>query len=62
MLLVDSVSLIKSIRPVTNCHTVKAWEKGGMEICEAMQGVEHSPCLCTVPPTGQPSRCPGGCQ
>lgn len=61
MLLMDSVSLIKSIRSVANCHTVKAWERGVMESCETMQGVEYSSCLCTVPPKGQASRCLGGC-
>lgn len=62
MLLVDSVSVIKSIRSVTNCHPVKAWERGAMEICEARQCVEYSSHLCTIPPKGEPSRCLGGCQ
>jgi len=50
MLLVDLISLVKSIRSVINCHTVKGWERDVMGICEAMQDVEHSSCLRTVPP------------
>lgn len=62
MPLVHSVSVIKSMRCVTNYHTVKTWERSVIEICEAMQGVEYSSCLCTVPPKGQPSKWPGICQ
>lgn len=57
MPLVDSFSLIKSTVSVTNCHTMKAWERGVMEICDAVQGVEHSSHQRAIPPKGQ-----GGCQ